>query len=45
MGFFKDFFFFLRWTILKAFIGFVIILFLFFVFWFFGQETCEILAS
>lgn len=30
------------WTIFKVFMEFVTRLFLFFVFWFFGREACEI---
>ena len=41
MFFFKIFFFFLTWTILKVFTEFVIILFLFYIF---GHEACGILA-
>ena len=39
-----DFFFkiFLTWTIFKVFIGFVTILFLLFIFWFFGLKACGI---
>ena len=40
--FFK--FFFLMWTIFKVFIEFFTILFLFYVFGFFGREACGILA-
>ena len=36
------FFFFLLWTILKIFLEFVTVLHLF-MFWFFGQEACEVL--
>ena len=32
------------WTIFKVFIEFVTILLLFYVFWFFGLETCGVLA-
>ena len=42
-SFFLSFFFCLMWTIFKVFIEFVTICFCF-MFWYFGQEACEILA-
>ena len=41
--FFKGFFFVCVWSIFKVFVQLVTTLLLF-MFWFFGQETCEILA-
>ena len=40
----SEIFFFLMWIILKAFIEFVTILLLFYVFWFFGHKACGISA-
>ena len=41
--FFLTIVFFLLWTILKIFLEFLTVLHLF-MFWFFGQEACEVLA-